>query len=151
MIYQASYSVAGVNTPNSILANLKAGADRVKLLEWIVSVEIAQTTAPVLQLERMNAVGTGTITTSPNGPSDVADATATAVLEIGWATLRPTRLATPVGLRRCQLQAAIASAFIFDFTNRPLIIAPNGGLMLNLVTASGATLGTLGGSVTWDE
>ena len=152
MIQQATLSVAGVNTANSILANLKAAAsNRIRLLEVAVWVELASTTALTLQLERMNAVGTGAITSVAGAPADPGDSAGVAVMETAWATTRPTRLATPLGLRRCQLAASIGSGWIWDFTNRPLVIPVSGGLMLNQVSAAGATLGTLGASFTWDE
>jgi hypothetical protein len=152
MIYQSSFSVAGVNTANSILNNLKAAAsDRAKLLEFAISIVTAPTTAPEFSLERMNAVGTGTITTQAIEKADSADGTASLTLEVGWATTRPTRLATPAPFRRFQLPLALGSAFVLDFTNSPLIIGLSGGIMLNQITASGATLGQYDGWWKWDE
>lgn len=152
MIQQAVISVAGVNTANSILANLKAAAsNRIRLIEVAIWVEVAPSSPFILQLERMNAVGTGTITSTAAAAADAADSAGAAVLETAWATLRPSRLGTPLGLRRCQLAATIGSGWIWDLTNRPLVIPASGGMMLNQVSAAGATLGTLGASFTWDE
>ena len=152
MIQQATISVAGVNAANTILANLRAAAaNRIRLLELAVWIELAPTIAFTLQLERMNTVGTGAITSVVAAAADPGDSAGAAVVETAWVTTRPTRLATPLGLRRCQLAASIGSGWIWDFTNRPLVIATSGGLMLNQVSAAGATLGTLGASFTWDE
>lgn len=152
MIQQAVISVAGVNAANTILANLKAAAaNRIRLIEVAAWVEIASTTPLALQLERMNAVGTGAITSTAAAPADPGDSAGAAVVETAWVTTRPTRLGTPLGLRRCQLAISIGSGWIWDFTNRPLVIPASGGLLLNQVPASGATLGQLGVSFVWDE
>lgn len=152
MLQQATISVAGVNTANTILANLKAAAaNRIRLIEVAVWVETAPSTPWTLQLERMNAVGTGTITSTAAAAADPGDSAGAAVLETAWATTKPTRLGTPLGLRRCQLATSIGSGWIWDFTNRPLVIAASGGLMLNQVSAAGTTLGLLGASFVWDE
>lgn len=151
-IYAASFSVAGVNAANTVLANLKAGAaDRLKLLQVLLSIETAPSTPPVFQLERMNAVGTGAITSTAGAAFDSGEGAAVGVLETAWATTRPTRLATPLGFGRIQLPVTQASAFVFDFTNRPLVAALSGGLMLVMTTASGATVGQIGGTFIWDE
>lgn len=152
MIYQASFSLAGVNTVNSILAQLKAAAsDRAKLLELGLSIVTAPTNAPEFSLERMNAVGTGAITTQAIEKSDSADGTAACTLEIGWATTRPTRLATPAPFRRWQMPLTVGQAYVIDLTNTPLIVPLSGGIMLNQITASGATLGQFNGWWKWDE
>lgn len=152
MIYQASFSLAGVNTANTILANLKAAAsDRLKLLEFGIGIVTAPSTAPEFSLERMNAVGTGAITTQAIEKADAADGTASATLEVAWATTRPTRLGTPAPIRRFQLPLTIGAAFVLDFTNSPLLIGLSAGLMLNQLSASGATLGLYNGWFKWDE
>ncbi len=151
-IYSAGFSVSGVNTTATVLANLKAAAsDRFKLLQINIQIEVAPTTAPIFSLERMNAVGTGAITTAASGPYDPSDAAATAMLETAWATARPTRLATPVNMIRSMLPVTLGGQLIFDFTNRPIFSLVSGGLMLVNLNASGATLGTIGGNVIWDE
>lgn len=152
MIYQASFSLAGVNAANSVLANLKAAAsDRAKLLEFGIGIVTAPTAAPEFSLERMNAVGTGAITTQAIEKSDSADGTASCTLEVAWATTRPTRLGTPAPFRRWQMPLTVGQEFVFDFTNSPLIVPLSGGIMLNLISASGATLGLFNGWFKWDE
>lgn len=149
--YSATFSVAGVNTANSVLANLKAAAtDRLQLLEFGVFIETALTTAPVLALQRMNAVGTGAITNVAGVPHDPADAAAGGVVETAWATTRPSLTANTI-LRRLQLPVTAGGGLIWDFTNRPIIVPLSGGLCFIDINASGATLGQFGGYFVWDE
>lgn len=151
MKYAGGFSVAGVNTANTPYVNLKAGGDRTQLLQLNIQIETAPSTAPIFSLERMNAVGTGAITLAANGPFDNVDSAALTTIEVLWATLRPTRLGTPVNLIRSMLPVTIGGQLIFDFTNRPIIIPASGGLMLVNLNASGATLGQFGGNFIWDE
>jgi hypothetical protein len=151
MKYASTFSVAGVNSANNVLAQLKAAAtDLLQVLEIGMFIEAVQTNAAILALQRMNAVGTGAITSTAGVPQDSRDPAATAVLETAWATTKPTLLSNTL-LRRFQCANTIASGIIWDFTNRPLIVPVSGGLDLIQVNASGATLGTIGGWVVWDE
>ena len=149
--YSVAFSVAGVNAANGVLANLKATAtDRLTVLEVGMFIETAPTTAPILALQRMAAVGTGAITTTPGALHDMADAASNGLLEIAWATTRPTLTANTI-IRRGQLPVTVGGGFIWDFSSRPLIVPLNGGLCLIDINASGATLGQFGGYITWDE
>lgn len=149
-LYHATFSIAGVNAADGVLANLKAGAaDRCWIREVGVFVEAAPTNAPQFGLKRMNAVGTGAITTASTGLSDPADGAAAGALETAWATLRPT--VTGGAFRRTMVPAAIGNGVIWDFTNRPLLVPLSAGMCVVMLNASGATTGTLGGYVTWEE
>ena len=149
-IYQAAYSIAGVNAVNQVLFNLKTVAsDRAWIREVGMFIEVAPTTAPQFALMRMSAVGTGAITTATAGLSDPADGAAATLLETAWATTRPT--VTGGAFRRTLVPLAVGNGVIWDFTNRPLIVPVSTGLCGVVLNASGATVGTLGGYVVWEE
>lgn len=149
-LYSATFSIAGVNTANQVLANLKTTTtDRAIIREIGVFVEVAPTNAPQYGLMRMNAVGTGAITTATVGIHDPADGANSVVLETAWATTRPT--VTGGTFRRSMVPSVIGNGAIFDFTNRGLIVPVSAGLCIIIANASGATVGTHGGYVTWEE
>jgi hypothetical protein len=148
-IYRIPFTLAaGASSgANLVLANIKAGAnDRVSLRALNLFLEVAPTTAPIIGLQRMNAVGTGAITSSVPAAADPADGTPGSVFETAWATLRPTL--TGLLLMRAQMPVTLASALLLDFSVRPIVIPVSGGLCLTQVNAGGATGTTLGG---WAE
>lgn len=148
--YSATYSIAGVNAVDAVLANLKAGAaDRMFLRQAFFGIEVAPTNAPAFGLKRMNAVGTGAITNATNFLHDPADGVAAGVLETAWATTRPT--VTGGAARRGWVPLAVGNGFLFDFRDSPLLVPLSAGLCLVNLIASGATVGTFGGYVEWDE
>jgi hypothetical protein len=149
-LYSAEFSIAGVNSADAVLFNLKTAAtDRAILREVFFGIEVAPTNAPQFGLKRMNAVGTGAITLATVFSHDTADGTASTGLETAWATTRPT--VTGGSARRGQVPLAIGNGFLFDFTNRGIIVPVSAGLCGVMRNASGATTGTLGGYVTWEE
>jgi len=149
-IYQATFGISGVNTVDQVVFNLKAAADdRAWLLEAGFFIQVASTSAPRYGLKRMNAVGTGAITNSTVAQADLADGAAASALETAWATLRPT--VTGGAFRDSAINNTIGNGVIFDFTNRPLIIPVGAGLCGVILNASGATLGTHGGYVVWED
>jgi hypothetical protein len=150
-IFRASFSVAaGASAAaNLVLLNLKAGTvSRLRVMELGLFVEVAPTTPPVIGLSRMNAVGTGAITSTSPEKNDTNDVAA-AVLETAWATTRPTITGNP--LARFQLPVTLGSAIIYDLTNRPIVVATSGGLIVQEINAGGATGLTLGGWIAWEE
>jgi hypothetical protein len=69
-IYRAAFGIAGVNTADGVLFNLKASAGvRPRLTQVFFGIQVAPTNAPRFGFKRMNAVGTGTITTRHRGPA----------------------------------------------------------------------------------
>jgi hypothetical protein len=149
-LYHATFSAAGVNSANAVFANLKTTTtDRAWIREVGVFIEVASTNAPQYGLMRMNAVGTGAITTATAGLSDPADGAASVVLETAWATTRPT--VTGGVFRRTMVPNTIGNGVVWDFTNRPLIVPVSAGLCVIMINASGATTGTHGGYVVWEE
>jgi predicted anti-sigma-YlaC factor YlaD len=67
--HSAEFSIAGVNTANTSLLNLKATSTRsLSVMEFGISYTVLSTTAYDLGLVRMNAVGTGAITSTAGAP-----------------------------------------------------------------------------------
>lgn len=150
-IYQATFSAAGVNAVDAVLANLKtAASDRAILREVGVFIETASTNAPQYGIKRMNAVGTGAITVATPMLSDAGDGTAATGLETAWATTRPTVI-TAAGGRKAAVANTIGNGVIFDFTNRGVLVPVSSGLCIVMLNASGATVGQHGGYVVWEE
>lgn len=149
-IYSAEWSIAGVNSTDGVLFNLKTSStDRAKLLMAGFFDQVNPTNAPQFGLKRMNAVGTGTITTATAFTFDPADAAPSCTLETAWATTRPT--VTGGSAVNGQVPATVGNGVIFDFRGSPIIIPVSSGLCGVMRNASGATTGTLGGYVVWEE
>lgn len=149
-LYHATFSIAGVNATNQVLFNLKASAtDRCIVREVGMFLEVLPTNAPQYSLMRMNADGTGGTTAATIGLSDPADGAASAALGTAWVTLRPT--VTGGAFRRSSVPLAIGNGVVFDFTNRGIIVPVSAGFCGVIINASGATVGTHGGYVVWEE
>lgn len=148
--YSSTFSIAGVNAADAVLFNLKAAAsDRLFLRQVFFGIEVAPTAAPAFGLKRMNVAGTGGTTNGTVFTHDAGDGANSGNLETAWVTARPT--ITGGSPRRGWVPLAIGNGFLFDFRDAPLVVPLSGGLCgVNLI-ASGATLGTFGGYVEWDE
>lgn len=148
--YAAEFSVAGVNSADGVLFNIKASATVPLFIEQIYfNVEVASSNAPIYGLKKMNAVGTGTITTATIFSVDGLGGTSIATVETAWATTRPT--VTGGSPARGAVPNAIGNGFLFDFTNRPLVVPINTALCGVMRNASGATTGTHGGYIIWQD
>jgi hypothetical protein len=148
--YSGEFSVAGVNSADGVLFNLKASASVPLFIEQIFfEIEVASTNAPIYGLKKMNAVGTGAITTATMFNMDGTGATSVASLETAWATTRPT--VTGGSAVRGAVPSAIGNGFLFDFTNRNLVVPINTALCGVMRNASGATTGTHGGYIIWND
>src|SRR3954464_11398119 len=89
-LYGCDFSIPGVNTAGSVLLNLKATASMpLTVIQLNIFYSVLSSTAYDIGLVRMNAVGTGAIT-STVGASYMSGATGTGVLETAWATTRPS-------------------------------------------------------------
>jgi hypothetical protein len=145
------FSIAGVNTAGVALLNLKAAATRsLTLIQVNVFYSVLSTTAYDLGIIRMNAVGTGTITSSA-GSTYLSGDTSQSVLETVWATARPTT--TGAQFVRGVIPLTIGAGFMWPIymVGEGLIVPQNGGVCLIGNSASGATTGTLVGNFLYDE
>jgi hypothetical protein len=148
--YSAPFSVASVNGADTPLFNLKAGATVPLLVEVVYfEIEVVSTNAPLYGLKKRNAVGTGTITTATAKDLDGLGGTPAATLETAWATTRPTVTGGYIG--RGAVPNAVGNGFLFDFRPLGLIVPINTDIVGLMVNASGATVGTHGGYVIWQD
>lgn len=148
--YTANFSIAGVNSADGVLFNAKASATVPLIIEQIYfEIEVASTNAPIYGMKKMNAVGTGTITTATITAIDGLGGTSIASIETAWATTRPTVTGGAIG--RGAIPLAIGNGFLFDFTGRELVVPINTALCGVMLNASGATTGTHGGYIIWRD
>ena len=144
----AGFSISGVNTAATNLLNLKASSTNpCRVLEVGIFYTVLSTTPYDIGLIRMNAVGTGTIT-STAGAHHETGATATTVLETAWVTTRPT--STGSFFRRATIPLTLGAGYILPLGSG-IFVPISGGLILQGISASGATTGTLEGWMMWDE
>jgi hypothetical protein len=150
-LVSCDFSIAGVNTASSALLNLKAAATRsLTIIQVNVFYSVLSATAYDIGLIRMNAVGTGTITSTVGATFQSGD-TGQAVLETAWTTARPTT--TGKQFARGVIPLTIGAGFMWPIymVGEGLQVPANGGVCLIGNSASGATTGTLVGNFLWDE
>jgi hypothetical protein len=150
-LVSCDFSISGVNTASTTLLNLKAAATRqLTLIQVNVFYSVLSTTAYDIGLIRMNAVGTGTIT-STAGVTYPTNDTSQAVLETAWVTARPTT--TGKQFARGVIPLTIGAGFMWPLymVGEGPAIPQSGGICLIGNSASGATTGTLVGNFLWDE
>ena len=142
----ARYSIAAAAAKATVAAtdkamwNLKAGAAKsFAVYEVGLFLESGTAAAIGFALLRMNAVGTGAITSDAPTAEDPALGAASAVLEKSWATTDPTT--TGNALRRGTTPATIGTGFIWVFPAPGLIVPAGGGLVIAQTAA--ATTGNL--------
>lgn len=151
-LFSCDFSISGVNTASSALLNLKASATvPITVIQWNVFYSVLSTTSYDVGLIRMNAVGTGTITSTAGAGYMGTGLTSTAVLETAWVTTRPTT--TGREYQRGGIPLTIGAGFMWPLApfGDGIYIPVSGGLCLIGNSASGTTTGTLIGSVLWDE
>lgn len=152
--YTASLTRAGSNTAGpQLYFQLRSNGTRLlRVVEVGLSISVAPTTAPLLQLAR--AVSSlGTASTSATTVSHLSDdAAGTGILESAWSGA-PT--ITTTYMRNLGLPATAGGSFVWSFpVDAPLIIGTTAtahALQITNANASGTTTGTFGCYVTWDE
>jgi len=150
----ARYSVAAAaakasqNLTDEPQWNLKAGSAK-SLAVYEVGVFLESGTAAAIGFGvwRMNAVGTGAITSDTPSAEDPSLGATSAVLEKTWATTRPTL--SGLAFRRGTTPATLGTGFIWTFPDPGLVIAAGGGLVITQTAA--ATTANLRCYVAYDE
>lgn len=150
--YSAAFSVAGINTANSMVAMLMntVATRRLEVVQIAVGVAVAPTTAPSFYLSRVTARGTNT-TTLAGQPFDPAEPTSMGTVD-SVNSVAPT-FSTTLKMLGGGLAVTAGGWWLWDFRDKPIIIQATAasGLVIANANASGATLGTFAGSITWDE
>jgi hypothetical protein len=149
--YRVAVNRAGVNTANTVLAELRAAAgDRLTLREVGISMAVLPTTAPRFVLARPNNTPAGGTNTVPE-KSDPADGAATAsFFTTGWTTT-PTFATGGPWLEVAGLPLTLGAGFIWTFPGDGIKAALSGSLLLADLNASGATLGSFDIYFAWEE
>jgi len=149
----ARYSVASAaakasaNATDKAMWNLKAGSAK-SLAVYEVGLFLESGTAAAIGFAvwRMNAVGTGAITSDTPAAEDPLSGATTAVLEKTWATTDPTLAG--LAFRRGTTPATIGTGFIWTF-DAGLVIAAGGGMVITQTAV--ATTANLRCYVAYDE
>lgn len=144
----AAAAKASASATDKAMWNLKAGSTKsMRVFEVGVFLESGVAMATGFALLRMNAVGTGAITSDTPSAEDPALGAASAVLEKTWATTDPTT--TGNAFRRGTVPATLGTGFIWTFPEPGLIIAAAGGLVI--AQTGSATTANLRCYVVFDE
>jgi hypothetical protein len=152
--YGAGISRAGINTADTAYFNLDqtGTAIRIQVLQVIVNIGVAPTTAPALYLVRTTVRGTQASTLAGQ-PLDTGDPAALGTLDVcGTGASQPTFTAANK-IQVGGLAVTAGGAFVWTFYDHPLVINATAGLGLAVANAnaSGATTGTFYCSMLWDE
>lgn len=151
----ATYSVAlnraGVNTANTVLAELRASASARAILRQVkLTAAVLSTTAPRFVLARPSNSPAGGTNNTPL-PMDAADAAAlSSFFTTGWTTTPTFATGGPwneVG----GIPLTLGAGLIWTFPGQGLVIPINGSILLANLNASGATLGSTDVSFIWEE
>lgn len=152
--YTAALTRSGINSAGpQLYFQLRSNGTRLlRVIEIGVSIAVAPSTAPLLQISRATA-SLGTASTSATTVAhDSIDASGTGILESAWSA-GPAINTTY--LRMFGLPVTAGSAFGWTFPlDAPLIIGASGtahALQITNANASGATTGTFAAYVVWDE
>lgn len=136
---------SAVNTP---FFAIKAGAKRVLIWEWGLSIRTAPTAAPVWYLQRSTVVGTATSPLTPI-PMDAAEGAAVSQFENAWSA-NPTFSTSAPFARLLGTPVTVGGAFVWTFP-KPLVIAPTLSMVLANAIAVGATVGSFDSWAVWEE
>lgn len=143
---------AGVNTADTAYFQVRetATAQRLKLLQIVVAVQSAPTTAPVFYLARSTAIGTVT-TTIAGQAFDPADSSAKGTLDSAFSVAPTFTAANKIAVGPMAVTAG--GGWVFDFRDMPIVLAASttAGLVIANANASGATLGSFACSAMWQE
>lgn len=151
VVYSVGVNRAGVNTANTVLAELRCSASaRAFLREFGISMAVLPTTAPRFVLAR----ATNTPTTGTNNvpiPADPADgASLSSFFLTGWGTVPTFNTAGP-WIEVAGLPLTLGAGLFWTFPGQGLVVPLSGSLILADLNASGATLGSFDIYAKWEE
>jgi hypothetical protein len=152
--YGAGASRSGINTANVAYFNLDqtGTASRLKVVQVVVNIAVAPTTAPSFYLSRATVRGTQASTVLGQA-FDPADPAALGTLDVcGTGASQPT-FSTSLILATGGLAVTAGGAFVWTFYDSPIVVGATAGLGLVVANAnaSGSTTGTFAVSYLWEE
>jgi hypothetical protein len=150
----ATYSVAlnraGVNTANTVLAELRAASNARAILRQVkITMAVLPTTAPRFVIARPTNTPAGGTNNVPIA-FDNADAAALSQFLTNWTTT-PTFATAGPWLEVGGLPLTLGAGLIWTYPGQGLVIPTSGSLILADLNASGATLGSFDVSFLWEE
>lgn len=151
----ATYSVAiaraGVNTANTVLAELRCAATaRAVIRKVSVSYGTLSSTAPRLVLARPTNTPAGGTNNVPVAYDAADGASLTSFFLTGQSTV-PTFATAGPWIEVAGLPLTLGAGFIWTFPGPGLMVPLSGSMLLANLNASGATLGSFDISFVWDE
>lgn len=147
--YSIAVNRAGVNTANTVLAELRAAATARAIVKEIgLTIQTAPTTAPRFVLARPSNVPAGGTNNVPI-PEDAADGAALTSFILTGQTTVPTFATAGPWMRTIGLPVTVGGGFLWADMN--LVVPLSGSLLLANLNASGATLGAFDMYWVWDE
>jgi hypothetical protein len=148
--YSVGLNRAGVNSANTVLAELRAASTaRIKLLEVGISVAVAPTTAPRLVLGRPTNTPVGGTNNVPVADDAGDGASLSTFFTTGWSTT-PTFSTSGPWARVLDLPVTVGANVLWTFPEG-FWMALSGSVVLANLNASGATLGSFDMYFMWDE
>lgn len=148
--YSVGVNRAGVNTANTVLAELRASSSaRVRLLEVGVSIAVAPTTAPRFVLARPTNSPAGGTNNVPVG-DDAGDGASLSTFYLTGQSTVPTFATSGPWVRVLGLPVTLGASLLWTFPEG-LWLALSGSILLANLNASGATLGSSDIYFAWDE
>lgn len=149
--YGVSLNRAGVNTANTVLAELRAASTARAILRQLkITMAVLPTTAPRFVLARPTNTPAGGTNNTPI-PFDNADAAAlSSYIATGWSTT-PTFATSGPWIDVGGLPLTLGAGLIWTYPGQGLVVPTSGSLILADLNASGATLGSFDISAIWEE
>jgi hypothetical protein len=151
--FSAGNTNSGINTADRAYFSLQqtGTAHRLQVIQVMVTIAVAPTTAPAFYLVRTTARGTQTSTLVGQGHDPNAPTALGTVDQCSSGT--PPTFTAANKIQVGALAITAGGVFIWTFYDKPLIITnvAGNGLAIANSNASGATTGTFFASYTWDE
>lgn len=149
--YSVSLNRAGVNTANTVLAELRTAANARAIVREIgVSMAVLPTTAPRLALARPTNTPAGGTNNTPV-PYDAADGAALSSFITTGQTTAPTFATGGPWLKVAGLPLTLGAGFVWTFPGAGLLVPLSASLLLANLNASGTTLGSFDVYFIWEE
>lgn len=149
--YELGLNRAGVNTANTVLAELRASSSaRIFLEEVGISMAVLPSTAPRFVLTRPNNSPAGGTNNVPNA-MDPADGAALSSFFLTGQSTVPTFATSGPFLQAGGLPLTLGAGLLWTFPGQGLVIPLSGSLLLANLNASGATLGSFDFYFKWRE